>query len=113
MGWGIGSSGRVDVRSRLGARYYSWQESQSVEESWRECHLHARDLLGPSGYASLLAELQSPSEASAVPPPATTPLTTDPPATTSSAPFDPDTFTLSNAPVTKRKRNAERRKRLQ
>jgi hypothetical protein len=103
-GLGEGSGGRVAVRSRFGPRYFGWQESQSVEKSWRECHLHARNLLGPSGYASLLAELQYPPQASAVPPPATTPLTTDTPATTSSAPFDPDTFTLSNAPVPKKKK---------
>ena len=62
--YGLGGAGgdrEVEVRSRFGERYYRWQEAQSVEESWRECHLHARNLLGPAGYAQLLSELASPS----------------------------------------------------
>ena len=45
------------VASRLGPRFYDWQLVQSAEESWRECHLHARNLLGTHEYALLLAEL--------------------------------------------------------
>jgi len=30
----------------------------STSESWRECHLHARNLLGESGYERLLAEIE-------------------------------------------------------
>ena len=141
---GDGSGGRVEVRSRLGARYFSWQESQSVEESWRECHLHARNLLGPSGYASLLAELQSPPSDDAAPqspqPDGISAGPSGPTASGSAAswsgrsaesstassslvnsstsptipsnasplgdcpPFDPDTFTLSNAPVPKKRK---------
>lgn len=37
------------VASRLGPRFYDWQLAQSPEESWRECHLHARNLLGNRG----------------------------------------------------------------
>jgi hypothetical protein len=132
-GLGDGSSGRVDVRSRFGARYYSWQESQSVEESWRECHLHARNLLGPSGYASLLAELQSPPSSELAPespqpdgisagpsgptasePPANGPPANGPTASVSgqsakkpvgmAESFDPDTFTLSSDPVPKKRK---------
>jgi hypothetical protein len=158
-GLGEGSGGRVAVRSRFGPRYFGWQESQSVEESWRECHLHARNLLGPSGYASLLAELTTPAQSSAPPQsPATTPprasksiapqtpspqipspqvsspqvpspqvsspqvsspqvsspqvsspqvsspQVSSPQATDPQAPFDPDTFTLSNDPVPKKKK---------
>ena len=33
--------------------------AQSTEESWRECHLHARNLLGEGGYRRLLAEIGS------------------------------------------------------
>ena len=44
------------VASRLGPRFYDWQLAQSPEESWRECHLHARNLLGKSGYLDLLAD---------------------------------------------------------
>jgi len=128
-GLGEGSGGRVTVRSRFGPRYFGWQESQSVEESWRECHLHARNLLGPSGYASLLAELQSPLSGELVPqsphpdgisaavqsgPRASGPRASEPPANGPTASvsgqsakkpagmaesFDPDTFTLSSDPV--------------
>ncbi len=45
------------VASRLGPRFYDWQLVQSAEESWRECHLHARNLLGARGYASLIVDL--------------------------------------------------------
>ena len=47
------------VASRLGPRFYDWQLVQSTEESWRECHLHARNLLGAQGYADLLGELRA------------------------------------------------------
>lgn len=45
------------VASRLGPRFYDWQLAQSAEESWRECHLHARNLLGEQGYRELLDEI--------------------------------------------------------
>jgi hypothetical protein len=32
---------RQPVASRLGPRFYDWQLSQSVEESWEECERHA------------------------------------------------------------------------
>ena len=44
------------VASRLGPRFYDWQLVQSAEEPWRECHLHARNLLGAHDYAHLLVE---------------------------------------------------------
>jgi hypothetical protein len=43
------------VAGRLGPRYFDWQLTQSAEESWRECHLHARNLLGEDRYQRLLA----------------------------------------------------------
>jgi hypothetical protein len=46
------------VRERVGERFYPWQLEQSVEESWAECERHARNLLGPEGYARLEAELR-------------------------------------------------------
>jgi hypothetical protein len=45
------------VASRLGPSFYEWQLAQEPEESWRECHLHARNLLGAAGYARLLEEI--------------------------------------------------------
>ena len=59
--YGLGHDARAreyqPVRECFGPRFYDWQLEQSAEESWRECHLHARNLLGTTGYASLLAEL--------------------------------------------------------
>ncbi len=59
--YGLGHDERAKhpqpVASRLGPRFYDWQLSQSAEESWRECHLHARNLLGEQGYCELLDEI--------------------------------------------------------
>ena len=41
------------VASRLGPRFYDWQLAQSADESWQECHLHARNLLGTHEYTRL------------------------------------------------------------
>jgi len=48
------------VRSRLGERFYPWQLEQSVEDSWKECALHARNLLGAEGFSRLQAEIRKP-----------------------------------------------------
>ena len=45
------------VASRLGPRFYDWQLAQSADESWRECHLHARNLLGEHGYALRVVDM--------------------------------------------------------
>jgi hypothetical protein len=59
--YGLGHDERAKehqpVASRLGPRFYDWQLAQSLEESWRECHLHARNLLGEEGYKILLDEI--------------------------------------------------------
>ena len=59
--YGLGHDERAlhpqPVASRLGPRFYDWQLVQSADESWRECHLHARNLLGRHEYALLLVEL--------------------------------------------------------
>ena len=59
--YGLGHDERAEhlqpVASRLGPRFYGWQLVQSADESWRECHLHARNLLGAHEYALLLADL--------------------------------------------------------
>jgi hypothetical protein len=59
--YGLGHDERAQhhqpVASRLGPRFYDWQLAQTAEESWRECHLHARNLLGEAGYQKLLAEI--------------------------------------------------------
>lgn len=61
--YGLGHDERAlepqPVRECFGPRFYDWQLAQSAEESWRECHLHARNLLGEAGYAQLLDEIAS------------------------------------------------------
>lgn len=47
------------VASRLGPRYYDWQLAQTTEESWKECHLHARNVLGEVGYQQLLERIEA------------------------------------------------------
>ena len=58
--YGLGHDERArhpqPVAGRLGPRFHDWQLAQGTEESWRECHLHARNLLGAHDYALLLAE---------------------------------------------------------
>ena len=59
--YGLGHDERAKhpqpVASRLGPRFYDWQLVQGAEESLRERHLHARNLLGADGYALLLVDL--------------------------------------------------------
>jgi len=54
---GLGHDNRAckpqPVRSRLGERFFPWQIEQSVEDSWKECALHARNLMGEVGFARL------------------------------------------------------------
>ena len=61
--YGLGHDKRAKehqpVASRLGPRFYDWQLAQDPEESWRECHLHARNLLGGEGYSKLLNEVDA------------------------------------------------------
>ena len=61
--YGLGHNERAKehqpVASRLGPRFYDWQLEQDPEESWRECHLHARNLLGETGYLQLLDDTEA------------------------------------------------------
>lgn len=61
--YGLGHDDRAKehqpVAARLGPRFYDWQLAQTPEESWRECHLHARNLLGEAGYRQLLADIEA------------------------------------------------------
>jgi len=62
--YGLGHDERAKqpqpVASRLGPRFYDWQLVQTAEESWAECHRHARNLLGEEGYRRLLEEIRNP-----------------------------------------------------
>ena len=56
--YGLGHDDRARshqaIARRLGPRFHDWQLAQSSDESWRECHLHARNLLGSVEYAHLI-----------------------------------------------------------
>ena len=62
--YGLGHDDRAKqpqpVASRLGPRFYDWQLAQTTDESWRECHLHARNLLGDLGYRQLIESINNP-----------------------------------------------------
>ncbi|TWT91638.1 Eco57I restriction-modification methylase domain-containing protein [Neorhodopirellula pilleata] len=57
--YGLGHDERAKqaqpVRECFGPRFYDWQLAQTPEESWAECHLHARNLLGQAAYEKLVA----------------------------------------------------------
>jgi hypothetical protein len=79
--YGLGHDDRAKepqpVASRLGPRFYDWQLAQSPEESWRECELHARNLLGEVGYQALLADIEREKRGE---PETETPVVNEPPA---------------------------------
>jgi len=49
----------VAVRERLGPRFLDWQLAGTPEESWQECEMHARNILGEEGLAKLMEEISS------------------------------------------------------
>jgi hypothetical protein len=61
--YGLGHDERAQqhqpVASRLGPRFYDWQLAQTPEESWKECHLHARNMLGQKEYEILLRRVEA------------------------------------------------------
>ena len=61
--YGLGHDERAKhhqpVASCLGPRFYDWQLVQDAEESWRECHLHTRNLLGKNRYQELLRDIEA------------------------------------------------------
>lgn len=59
--YGLGHDDRAhhpqSVAARLGPRFYDWQLAQGADEAFRECHLHARNLLGHVEYGDLIERL--------------------------------------------------------
>ena len=59
--YGLGHDDRAKehqpVASRLGPRFYDWQLEQDPKESWKECELHARNILGEVGFNQLMREI--------------------------------------------------------
>ena len=60
--YGLGHDDRArrpqPVASRLGPRFFDWQLAQSPDESWRECDLRIRNLLGEHRYRRLLEDIE-------------------------------------------------------
>lgn len=60
--YGLGHDERAKtpqpVGARLAERFLPWQLAQSPVDSWRECEIHARNILGESGFAKLQAEIR-------------------------------------------------------
>ncbi len=59
--FGLGRDARaatsLPVAGALGDRFYPFQLEQSAEESWKECELHARNILGETGFRQLQHEI--------------------------------------------------------
>lgn len=59
--YGLGHDERAKkpqpVRERLGPRFFPWQLEATPEESWKECEIHARNLLGEEGFNRLMKEI--------------------------------------------------------
>ena len=49
----------VPVRERLGPRFLDWQLAGTPEESWKECEMHARNILGEDEFERMMADLES------------------------------------------------------
>ncbi|EHQ34550.1 Eco57I restriction-modification methylase domain-containing protein [Methanoplanus limicola] len=49
----------VPVRERLGDRFYDWQFEGTPEESWAECEMHARNLLGDEEFEKMMNETEA------------------------------------------------------
>lgn len=90
LGHDVRAQKHQPVRECFGPRFYDWQLAQSAEESWRECHLHARNLLGPAGYQALLDEINGKDPS--------TQLSASRSAETGEQDGDPDDFELSAKP---------------
>jgi hypothetical protein len=49
---------QYDVVSKLGPRFLSWQLDLSHEECWKECEMHARNILGEEGFKKFKKDLE-------------------------------------------------------
>jgi hypothetical protein len=49
----------VPVRERLGPRFLDWQLAGTPEESWKECEMHAQNILGDEEFERMMADLKA------------------------------------------------------
>ena len=59
LGTGAHARERHPVASRLGGRFYDWQLVQEVEDWWRECDLHSKNLQGDRDHVLAVGEALS------------------------------------------------------
>jgi hypothetical protein len=48
-----------EVRSKMGERFLPWQLKGTPEESWKECEMHARNILGDEGFERSMKEIEN------------------------------------------------------
>ena len=48
-----------EVRSKLGPRFYDWQLEGTPEDSWKECEMHARNILGDEEFEKFMKDLEN------------------------------------------------------
>jgi hypothetical protein len=48
----------ADIQEKLGPRFLPWQLEGTPEESWKECEMHARNILGDEGYENLFVNTE-------------------------------------------------------
>lgn len=46
-----------EIASKLGPRFLDWQLEGTPEESWKECEMHARNILGEKGFEEFMSKL--------------------------------------------------------
>ena len=47
-----------EVASKLGPRFLDWQLEGTPEESWKECEMHARNILGEKAFEEFMKRLE-------------------------------------------------------
>lgn len=47
-----------EVASKLGPRFLDWQLEGTPEENWKECEMHARNILGEKGFEEFMKRLE-------------------------------------------------------
>lgn len=47
----------ADIQEKLGSRFLPWQLEGTPEESWKECEMHARNILGEEGFKNYMRDI--------------------------------------------------------
>lgn len=52
-------SKEYEVRSKLGPRFFDWQLEGTPEESWKECEMHSRNILGDEEFERFMKDIKN------------------------------------------------------